>query len=73
MAENQIFRAGVGRGLHKNVNIVNPFAHERSFPKKILIDIRRHHRIGIIARYAAAHGGVTSLTVAWYLLRKAGL
>ncbi len=39
MAEDQIFRAGVGGGLHKNINIVNPFAHERAFPKEILIDI----------------------------------
>jgi len=73
MAENQIFRAGIGSGLHKNVNIVNPFAHKRSFPKEILIDIRRHHRIGVITRYAAAQGGVTPLTVTWYLLRKTGL
>ncbi len=73
MAENQIFRAGVSSGLHKDIDIINAFAHERSFPKEILIDIRRHHQVGVIARYAAAQGCVTPLTVAWYLLRKTGL
>ncbi|VFS86800.1 Uncharacterised protein [Raoultella planticola] len=54
MAENQIFRAGVGCGLDKDIDVINPFTNERPFAEEILIDIRRHHRIGIITRYAAA-------------------
>ncbi|MNL21702.1 hypothetical protein D3C87_1430050 [compost metagenome] len=73
MAEDQVFRAGVVRGLHKNIDIVNAFPDKRSFVEQILIDIRRHHRIGIIPGDAAAHGGIAPLAVARHLFGEARL
>ena len=73
MAEDQIFRAGVGGGQDKDIDVINALTNERSFAEEILIDILRHHLIGIITRHAAAHGGIASLSVARHFLRQPGL